>query len=137
MKRPTQGAARGFSLLELLVAFSILSLSLGLLYKAAGGMVRNAGDLDTQNQASALALSLLHSNDALDPSGWNESGSTEAFAWQVRSRPYAGGTGGGTDQVPFHEVSIVIGAHAPPYREYLTLQTLLPLRQPPPGASTP
>lgn len=136
MKRPTQGAARGFSLLELLVAFSILSLSLGLLYKAAGGVVRNVGDLDTQNQASALALSLLHSNDALDPSGWNESGATEAFAWQVRSRPYGGGTGG-AEQVPFHAVSISIRAHAPPYREYVALQTLLPVRQPPPGASMP
>lgn len=137
MNRPIKGAVRGFSLLELLVAFSILSLSLGLLYKATGGMVRNVSDLEARNQADALAMSLLKTNDALDPSGWNESGKTEAFSWEVRSRPYSAGGSSGADEVAFHEVNILVKALTPPYRQYVSLQTLLPLRQSPSAASKP
>ena len=46
---------RGFSLLELLVAFSIMALSLGLLYRVAGGSARNVSDVVQIQQAGWLA----------------------------------------------------------------------------------
>ena len=45
---------RGMSLLELLVAFSILSLSLGVLYKAIGGSARNVADAERYQRAVLL-----------------------------------------------------------------------------------
>ena len=52
---------RGFSLLEILVAFSILALSLGVLMQIFSGSLRNADVTRDQAQAVVLAQSLLAS----------------------------------------------------------------------------
>ena len=52
---------RGFSLLEVLVAFTILALSLGVLMQIFSGSLRNADVTRDQAQAVALAQSLLAS----------------------------------------------------------------------------
>ncbi len=56
MRRPGE---RGFSLLEILVAFSILALTLGVLMQIFSGSLRNAEMAHDQAQAVALAQSLL------------------------------------------------------------------------------
>jgi general secretion pathway protein I len=56
-----QAKQRGFSLLEILVAFSILALSLGVLMQIFSGSLRNADVTRDQAQAVALAQSLLAS----------------------------------------------------------------------------
>lgn len=38
--------ARGFSLLEVLVAFSVMALALGVLYQALGGSMRAMGEAE-------------------------------------------------------------------------------------------
>ena len=50
---------RGFSLIEMLVAMVILSLSLGVLYQAAAGAIRNARVSGEYTQAVMLAESKL------------------------------------------------------------------------------
>ena len=108
MKRVQPSLQGGFSLLELLVAFAILAISLGLLYKSTGGMVRSAGDLDGRQQAAILAMGLLQSRDSVDGNGWNESGAEGAFAWQVQSHPY-GDSSAEPGGVRLHELTLTVG----------------------------
>ena len=84
-------AQHGFSLLELLVAFSIMALSLGLLYRVAGGSARNVTDVVQSQQAGWLAESILASRNSVLESGWNEDGESAGFVWQVRSIPFDSG----------------------------------------------
>lgn len=88
MRTPGRPAQRGFSLLEVLVAFSIMGLSLGILYRAAGGSARSVGDAQQYQAAVVLAESLMAARDSVPASGWNESGRSGPFNWSVRSVPY-------------------------------------------------
>lgn len=123
---------RGFSLLELLVAFSIMALSLGLLYKVAGGSARNVSDVVQSQQAGWLAESILASRSSVLESGWNEDGESAGFAWQVRSVPYNSGINI-LQAIPLHSVRIAVSWTAGSRPGQLELVTLLPQRKPMPG----
>ena len=56
---------RGFTILELLVAFAIMSIALGMLYRAAGGSVRAVGEMERYQRATVLAESILAMRDAV------------------------------------------------------------------------
>lgn len=113
----------GFSLLELLVAFVIMAMSLGMLYRASGGTVRSLGDTEQMQRATLLAQSLLDSRDAVPETGWNESGDSAGFAWQVRSAPYPT-ENKGPGVVVLHQVRILLAwtdTRGPRQIEYSTL----------------
>lgn len=82
---------KGFSLLEMLVAFSIMALSLGMLYKVSGNNVRLVAIAAQQDQASALAESLLNTMDLVPEAGRQQAGESAGYQWALRSAPYAGG----------------------------------------------
>ena len=71
MNFPVPRSVRGFSLLELLVALSIMSMSLGLLYQASTGALRGVGDLALDQRANLLAKSIIETRDAVPEAGWN------------------------------------------------------------------
>lgn len=79
---------RGLSLLEMLVAVSIMAIALAMLYKASGASARHAGDIGHYQRALMLAESILDAKDAVDANGWNEEGESAGFAWSVNSRPF-------------------------------------------------
>ena len=83
-------SSRGFSLLEVLVAFVILSLILGVSMRIFSGGLRNASSVAEYQQAMALAQSKLATigiETPLRPSeSFGEFGS--GYRWQVRIRPY-------------------------------------------------
>ena len=54
--------SRGFSLLEMLVAMSILAMSLGALYQAVSGATRNVRSDERYAYAIELARSLIAVN---------------------------------------------------------------------------
>ncbi|OPH17317.1 general secretion pathway protein GspI, partial [Azospirillum brasilense] len=61
---------QGLTLLELLVAFAIMALALGMLYRAMGGSARSVADVDRYQRAVVLAQSLLALRDAVPEQGW-------------------------------------------------------------------
>lgn len=76
---------RGFSLLEILVAFSVLALSLGVLMQIYGGAARNADLALNQMRALQLAQSLLAGASVVSPlAAGNKSGVTEdGLRWEL------------------------------------------------------
>ena len=74
----------GFTLLELLVAFSIMALSLGMLYRASGSSASNVADAERYQRAIVLAESLLAATESVGPAGWNGVGDSAGFHWQHR-----------------------------------------------------
>jgi general secretion pathway protein I len=82
------GRSAGFSLLEMLVAISILGLALGALYQAASGATRNVRTDEKYAYGVELAQSLLADNAKVPLSGVNIQGETSGgFKWRVNTRP--------------------------------------------------
>jgi general secretion pathway protein I len=126
MRRGTQ---RGFSLLELLVAFSILALSLGVLYRVSGGTVHNLQQSEQHQRAAALAESLLSLRDTVPPDGWDQSGVSAGCAWRIRSSLYP--TRFASISAPrLHQVLITITWGSKTNSHQLEVVTLLPEQQP-------
>ena len=82
--------SRGFSLLEVLVAFVILALILGVLMQIFSGGLRNASRVDEYQQAMLLGQSKLASIGIEIPLKVSESdGEFDAvYRWHVSVRPY-------------------------------------------------
>lgn len=119
---------RGLTLLELLVAFSIMAMSLGLLYRVMGGSVRSAGEIERYQRAVVLAQSLLSLRDTVPEGGWQQVGETSGYRWQIQSAPYATGQSGPAIP-PLHEVSILIAWSEGRRQRSLELTTLRPERK--------
>ncbi len=81
-------AARGFSLLELLVAISILGLSLGALLRSSTTATRNVATDERYVYAVELSKSLLAQYSQVPAAGFASSGETSGgFRWSVDARP--------------------------------------------------
>ena len=85
-----QARQRGFSLLEVLVAFTILALSLAVLMRIFSGSLRNADVTRDQAQAVALAQSLLASAgvEATLVPGESTGVLDDKFRWLLRVGPF-------------------------------------------------
>ncbi|QIL83987.1 type II secretion system protein [Diaphorobacter sp. HDW4A] len=126
---------RGFSLLELLVAFAIMALSLGVLYRATGSSVRAVGDLDLRQQATSVAESTLSRVDGIPAAGVAESGNVGEITWALQSQPFDSGSGGNPQAPKLHEVQVAVRWVERGESKELVLQTLRPERGPrKPGA---
>jgi len=102
----TRALPRGFSLLELLVALAIMSLSLGVLYRAVGGGVRTVGEMTAYKRAVAIGESLLAARETIPAAGINESGAWEGFTWALVSSPFEAAA---PNQPAVHRVQVDVG----------------------------
>jgi len=81
-------SSAGFSLLEMVVAMTILALALAALYQAAGGATRNVRTDEKYAYGVELARSLLANNAVVPATGVNTRGETAGgFQWRVATRP--------------------------------------------------
>ena len=81
---------RGFSLLEILIAFSILALSLGILLKIFSAGVNTAGVAEEYVAAVQIAESLMAQTGVETPLQTGETAGmeNEKYHWQVSVRPF-------------------------------------------------
>ena len=86
--RRSRNLSQGFSLLEMLVAVSILALALAVIYQAASGATRNVRTDERYAYAVELARSLLAVHSKVPASGVDAQGETAGqFSWRVQSSP--------------------------------------------------
>lgn len=80
---------RGFSLLEVMVAFSIMALALGALYQLTGGATRASQQAEAVARMAVLAQARLAEHPFVPPEGVTRSGvSADGLAWRVESSPF-------------------------------------------------
>jgi general secretion pathway protein I len=118
--RPQQG----FSLLEMMVAISILALALGALYQAASGATRNVRTSERYAYGIELARSLLADNAMVPAEGVNSSGETgSGYAWRVQTRPLDLGRSG-MGRARLHDVEVGVAWFDGNKRREITLNSI-------------
>ncbi len=115
----------GFSLLEVLVAFSVLALSLGVLMQTFSLSSRNIGI--SADYAKALALAESKLDEVGDLIAIAEPAAGEAlegaFSWRLDSVPMASDYAGPSAVVPYR-VTVVVEWGPPGQRRNLSLETI-------------
>jgi len=132
--RGKSGKEKGFSLLEILVAFAIAAMALGLLYQIMGSNARQVGSLVDHERAMLLAESLLDVQRAVPEAGLNETGQAAGYTWQIESHPYpTPAQQSAPNAVPLHEVRVTVQWGEGAGRQF-TLTSVRPQARPlPPG----
>ncbi len=123
---------RGFSLIEVLVAFAIMAMSLMVLYRAMGGGIRDVSGLEQRQRAAMLAYSLLQAGDDVLPGDRGREGVEGGLVWKISIQPYGTDTGAERPEaVRLHLLVISVSWHDAGTAQQLELRTLRPERKPP------
>lgn len=127
-------ANRGFSLIEMLVALVVLSLSLGVLYQAAAGATRNVRVAAEYTEAVMLAESVLAEYSYITEESYSASGAFGEYDWSVKSWPAADENVPDEMPVllqPLQYLEVVVSWAGGSESRSVDLLTVVPLRSPP------
>ena len=128
---------RGFSLLEILVAFAIAAMALGMLYRVSGNNARQIGSLGQHERAMLLAQGLLAAHETVPAQGLSEDGAAAGYAWQLQSHPYPTPVNGASPQATrLHEIVVDVSWSDGNAERTFELISLRPERKPRPGDGT-
>jgi general secretion pathway protein I len=106
-ERPAPEASGGFTLIEVLVALTILSISLVVLMAIFLEGLEHARENATEDRARILAQSLLAQTQAVPHPAFGETdGTSNGLHWHVQISPY----GSGDDQMAWHQAAQQIDA---------------------------
>lgn len=123
-------ASDGFSLLELLVAFAIMAMALGMVYRATGGAVRSVTGIEERQRALWLIESVLAQVDGVPEQGLVLEGEAQELRWTLHTAPYVGGSADpGAPRL--HEVQVVVHWSDGGQPRQVELTALRPQRVPP------
>jgi general secretion pathway protein I len=127
-------ADHGFSLIEMLVALVVLSLSLGALYQAAMGATRNVRVAAEYTDAVMLAESMLADNSYITEEDFSNAGQFGRYEWVVSSWPAPFGDGlspeeRGVAPQALQYLQVVVSWPGNDSPRTLDLLTVVPLRE--------
>ena len=129
----TVRASRGFSLLEMLVALVILSLSLGSLYQSTTAAIRNVSVADQYTRATMLAESMLASASDLRTEEASVSGTFDIYRWETTAwpaeNPLALGNEAGLRGAALQYVRVTVSWPGGQSDRKVSLLTVVPVRQ--------
>jgi len=121
---PSDGEA-GFTLIEILVALTILGLSLAVLDGILGTSLDRAATMQREMSARSLALSMLAAEQAIPPASRDVIGKNpEGFGWRLHVDPASSPVSGSIARV-----WVVVSWQADGRPRTLTLSTLRPAMQ--------
>ena len=123
----------GFSLLEMLVALVILSLSLGSLYQSTTAAIRNVSVADQYTRATMLAESMLASASDLSTEEASVSGTFDIYRWETTAwpaeNPLALGNEAGLRGAALQYVRVTVSWPGGQSDRKVSLLTVVPVRQ--------
>ncbi|MFA5627722.1 MAG: prepilin-type N-terminal cleavage/methylation domain-containing protein [Thiohalomonadaceae bacterium] len=116
---------RGFSLLEMLVAFTIMVISLAALYSIMGGSLRGTLESMRYSYAVMTAESLMSLQLSVPAEGINKNGETgDGYRWQITSFPFA--TEPESNITQLHLIRVQVSWGIAPGDRHVILTSLLP-----------
>lgn len=97
MTHGTRAANAGFTLLEILVAFTIATTALGLLFHIHASSTATVVLSQEYREATALAQALIAEHSVTERGmAFTRAGSTHEYEWVVRGTAHSGATGDST-----------------------------------------
>ena len=122
----------GFSLLEVLVAFAIMAISLVVLYRTSGGSVRAVADAELYERAVRTSRSVLALQAGVPESGVLLDGVQGGLRWQLRSAKYPL-SAMPEGAVPLHRVEVEVFFGASEQPKSVVVVSLMPQLRAAPG----
>ena len=104
-QRPTSGSQQGFTLLEVLVAFTVFAVLVGTLFQVMSGALQGVGRSEAYGQAALWAQSKLSAIGIETPieEGTTSGEFDDEYAWELTLSLYQGESGG-DNQIVFDEL---------------------------------